>query len=186
MVALVTGLRLGELLALHWSDVDIGDEPVVHVRGSLQRAGGRLQILEPKTSESVRDVALARVGADALRSHRVRQNTEQLLLGSAWEDLDLIFPNVWGRYMAPDLFTRRELTRILKRGELRRIRFHDMRHTFATLQLGNQQPEKIVSEMMGHTRTAITQDLYTHGSAQMQRAAANAMDDLLRRSTNQG
>ncbi|MFZ0718455.1 tyrosine-type recombinase/integrase [Mycobacterium sp.] len=63
-------------------------------------------------------------------------------------------------------------------------RTHDLRHTFATLQLGNQQPIKIVSEMMGHTRTAITQDLYTHVSAQMQRRAADALDAVLR--TNDG
>lgn len=60
------------------------------------------------------------------------------------------------------------------------IRFHDLRHTFATLQLGNQQPIKIVSEMMGHSRSAITQDLYTHVSAQMQRKAADALDATLR------
>jgi integrase len=81
--------------------------------------------------------------------------------------------------MATDYFVRHEFARILERAELPRIRFHDLRHTFATLQLANGQPIKIIGEMMGHTRTAITQDLYMHVSARMQRDAADALDALL-------
>jgi integrase len=186
VVAVVTGLRLGELLALHWHDVALDEHAVLHIRGSLQRAHGRLQILEPKTSESVRDVALARIGVDALRAHRLRQNAERLRIGGSWDDHDLVFPNGWGRFMAPDYFVRTHFVRALEAAGLPRIRFHDLRHTFATLQLGNQQPIKIVSEMMGHTRTAITQDLYTHVSAQMQRDAAGALDALLREPPSAG
>jgi integrase len=180
IVAVMTGVRLGELLALHWNDVELDRDPAVHVRGSLQRANGTLQILEPKTAGSVRDVALARIGAEALRAHRAGQNAERLRLGTPWEDHDLVFPNHWGRFMAPDYFTRREYRRLLEEAGLPRARFHDLRHTFATLQLDSRQPIKIVSEMMGHTRTAITQDLYTHVSAQMQRGAADALDVVLR------
>ena len=179
VVAIVTGVRLGELLALRWHDVELDGHSVLHIRGSLQRVNGNLQILEPKTSESVRDVALARLGADALRAHRLRQNAERLRLGASRED-NLVFPNEWGHFMAPDYFVRKHFGRALEAAGLPHIRFHDLRHTFATLQLANQQPVKIVSEMMGHTRTAITQDLYTHVSAQMQRDAANALDVLLR------
>jgi len=100
-------------------------------------------------------------------------------VGPAWEDHDLVFPNVWGRYMPPDYFVRAEFRRIVVRAQLPQMRFHDLRHTFATLQLNGKQPLKIVSEMMGHTRVSITQDLYTHVSAQMQRGAAAALDDLL-------
>lgn len=180
VLALVTGMRLGEIFALKWTDVDLGAEPVVHVRGSLQRVHGRLQIVEPKTDGSVRDVALSALGREALRRHRAKQNTQRLEIGTSWEDLNLVFPNSWGRYMATDYFVRQEFSRVLDRAGLPRMRFHDLRHTFATLQLANHQPVKIISEMMGHTRTAITQDLYTHVSAQMQRDAADAMDDLLR------
>jgi integrase len=180
VLGVVTGMRLGEIFALRWTDVDLGDEPVVHVRGSLQRVEGRLQIVEPKTVGSVRDVALSELGQQSLRRHRQQQMKHRLQLGDSWEDHDLVFPNAWGRYMATDYFVRREFRRILDKAELPRIRFHDLRHTFATLQLGNQQPIKIVSEMMGHSRTAITQDLYTHVSAQMQRKAADALDVMLR------
>ncbi len=178
-LAVLTGLRLGELFALRWSDLDVNDEAVVRVRGSLQRVEGQLQVMEPKTRESARDVALGRVGAEALRRHRSRQAEERLKVGPAWEDHDLVFPNVWGRYMPPDYFVRAEFRRIVARAQLPRMRFHDLRHTFATLQLNGKQPLKIVSEMMGHTRVSITQDLYTHVSAQMQRGAAAALDDLL-------
>ena len=179
VLAIVSGLRLGEIFALRWTDVDLGENAVVHVRGSLQRVDGRLTIVEPKTDESMRDVAIGRLGAEALRRHRVRQNQERLRLGEAWEDMDLVFPNGRGRYMATDYFVRRHFQRMLLAAGLPRIRFHDLRHTFATLQLSNKQPVKVVSEMMGHTRTAITQDLYTHVSAQMQRQAASALDVLL-------
>jgi len=179
-IAVLTGLRLGEIFALHWSDVAIGDESVVRVRGSLQRIRGKLTIVEPKTRESVRDVALGELGAAALRRQRVRQNAERLRLGVAWEDNDLIFPNVWGRPMAPDYFVRGAFGKLLAAAKLPKVRFHDLRHTFATLQLSGNQPLKIVSEMMGHSRVGITQDLYTHVSARMQRGAASALDDLLR------
>ncbi len=178
-LAVLTGLRLGELFALRWADLDLGPEPVVRVRGSLQRVKGQLTILEPKTRESVRDVAVGRLGAEALRRHRARQVEERLRAGSSWEDGDLVFPNVWGRFTPPDYFVRQEFRRIVDRAALPRMRFHDLRHTFATLQLNGKQPLKIVSEMMGHTRVAITQDLYTHVSAQMQRGAAAALDALL-------
>ena len=73
----------------------------------------------------------------------------------------------------------REFRTVLTNAGLPPIRFHDLRHTFATLQLANNQPLKIVSEMMGHTRVGITQDLYTHVSASMQREAAHALDARL-------
>jgi integrase len=139
-----------------------------------------LQVVEPKTAGSVRDVALSELGREALRRHRKQQTKHRMQMGDSWEDNGLVFPNAWGRYMATDYFVRREFRRILDVGQLPHIRFHDLRHTFATLQLGNQQPIKIVSEMMGHSRTAITQDLYTHVSAQMQRKAADALDAALR------
>ncbi len=179
VLAVVSGLRLGEIFALRWSDIDLGEDSVVHVRGSLQRVNGRLTIVEPKTDQSMRDVAIGSLGVEALRRHRLRQNQLRLRAGEAWEDSDLVFPNNRGRYMATDYFVRQYLQPVVAAAGLPRVRFHDLRHTFATLQLSNKQPVKIVSEMMGHTRTAITQDLYTHVSAQMQRQAAAAMDALL-------
>jgi integrase len=180
VLAVVTGMRLGEIFALRWSDVDLGEESVVHIRGSLQRVRGKLQVVEPKTAGSVRDVALSSMGRDSLRRHRAKQNKLRLERGDAWEDHDLIFANAWGRFMATDYFVRQEFSRVLERAGLPKIRFHDLRHTFATLQLDRQQPIKIVSEMLGHSRTAITQDLYTHVSAQMQRNAADGLDAVLR------
>jgi integrase len=173
-------VRLGELLALRRDDTDLGDAPTARVRGTLQRADGRLQILEPKNAQSVRVIAIGRLGAEALRAHHVRQAGERLRIGTSWTDRDLVFPNLWGEYMNPEWFRRNEFYPLLETAGLRRIHFHDARHTFATLQPANNQPLKVVSERMDHTRTAITQDLYTHASAAMQRSAADALDAALR------
>ena len=81
--------------------------------------------------------------------------------------------------MNPDWFRQREFGGALERSGVRRIRFHNLRHEFATLQIANNQPIKIVSEMMGRTRTVITQDLYTHVAAAMQRGAADALDAVV-------
>lgn len=178
-LAVLTGLRLGELLTLRWADLELEGKAVVRVRGSLQRVRGELMLVEPKTRESVRDVALGHLGVDALRRHRARQAEERLAAGPAWEDHGLAFPNARGRPMAPDYFVRGEFRRVVAQAGLPRMRFHDLRHTFATLQLDNRQPLKVVSEMMGHTRIGVTQDLYTHVSAQLQRGAAAALDALL-------
>ena len=158
------------------ADIDLGEEPTITVRGSLQRVHGKLQILDPKTEQSVRRIAVGATCAEALRTHRRRQLEERLLVGTSWVDRDLVFADPWGDLMNPDWFRRREFSGALERADLRRIRFHDLRHTFATLQIANNQPIKIVSEMMGHTRTVITQDLYTHVTATMQRGAADALD----------
>lgn len=128
-VAVLTELRRAEIAASHWSDVELGEYCVVQVRGSLQRIAGRLTIVESKTRESVRDVALWELGAAALRRHRLRQNAERLRLGVLWQDNDLIFPNVWGRPMTPDYFVRGSFAKLLLAAQLPRLRFHDLRHT---------------------------------------------------------
>lgn len=80
-----------------WTDVVVGGEGVVKVRGSLQRTAAGLRVMEPKTRESFRAVAICGVGVDTLRRHRVRQAEERLLLGDERTDLDLVFPNHFGR-----------------------------------------------------------------------------------------
>lgn len=179
VLAVLTGMRQGELLALRWADVILDGEAVVTVRGSLQRTREGLCVMEPKTRDSMRAVAIGQVAAEALRRHRARQAQERLLLGDEWANFDLVFPNHFGRFQEAGAFVARDFRPLLARAGLRRVRFHDLRHTFATLQLVSGQPVKIVSAMLGHSRTSITQDLYTHVSAAMQRDAASALERLV-------
>lgn len=178
ILAVTTGMRLGELLALKWHDVDL-DRAVLHVVGSLQRTEAGTAIGMPKTAKSRRTVALTAMATAALRQHRLRQLEERLRLGLAGSqeaDLDLVFPNTVGKAMAATHMARREFYPLLARAGLPRIRFHDLRHTAATLMLLEHIPAKVVSEMLGHSTIAITLDLYSHVLPDMQKEATAAVD----------
>ena len=180
VLAINTGMRQGELLALRWSDVDL-DGGTLQVKATLQSAGEGFVFAEPKTAHSRRQVALNRPAAEALRSHRARQLEERLSMGVAWEDNDLVFANEVGRPIAAANLRNRSFWPLLEQAGLPRIRFHDLRHTAATLLLGRGVHPKIVSEMLGHSQIAITLDLYSHVTPTMQRQAADELEAALSR-----
>jgi integrase len=177
VLAVTTGMRQGELLGLRWRDVDV-DAGTLQIRGSMQATPDGLRIMEPKTTGSRRRVALSKQPIDALRRHRVAQATERLRIGAAWEDSDLVFCSAAGRPITASIL-RRSFEPLLKRAGLPRMRFHDLRHTSATLLLGRGVHPKVVSEMLGHTRISTTLDLYSHVSMTMQQQAADAFDAIL-------
>jgi integrase len=177
VLAITTGMRLGELLALRWKDVDLTDGSL-SVRGTLYRAADGLVIGEPKTSGSRRKISLGVSAVEALRSHKVNQNAERLLAGK-WEDNGLVFSNEVGRPIEDTNLRRRSFEPLLVKADLPRIRFHDLRHTAATLLLAQGVHPKIVSERLGHSRVSITLDLYSHVTPTMQRQAAEAMESIL-------
>jgi integrase len=96
--------------------------------------------------------------------------------GSEWEDLDLVFPNAVGRPINASNLLRQQFDPLLQRAGVPRIRFHDLRHTYATIALGRGVPLKVVSDTLGHSSIAITADTYMHVTPSMSRAAADAMD----------
>lgn len=174
VLAITTGMRRGELLALRWKDVDL-KRGVLAVTGALQ--GGRrdrLTIDTPKSGKA-RSVALGAVAVNALRAHQARQEEERDLIGPEWRDLGLVFATEWGDYLSPSTL-RDALDRVLAKAGLPRIRFHDLRHTAATLMLSRGVHPKMASEMLGHSTVAITLDLYSHVTANLQRQAADAID----------
>lgn len=179
VLAITTGMRQGELLGLRWQDVDF-DAGALHIRGSMQATPDGLRIMEPKTPGSRRQVALSKQPIDALRRHRVAQAVQRLRIGAAWEDKDLVFATEAGRPITASGL-RRSYEPLLKGAGLPRMRFHDLRHTSATLLLGRGVHPKVVSEMLGHTRISTTLDLYSHVSMTMQQQAADAFDAILAR-----
>ncbi|HEU5348749.1 MAG TPA: site-specific integrase [Ktedonobacterales bacterium] len=178
MLALATGMRQGELLALRRRDVDL-DGATLQVRASVHYTKGGYVFDEPKTKYSRRRIALSQVAVEALREHRTRQLPERLALGPAWEDLDLVFPNTVGKPIDGVNLLPRNFHPLLERAGLPRMRFHDLRHTAATLLLGRGINPKVVSEMLGHSHVSVTLGIYSHVMPQMQQQAADAMDQAL-------
>lgn len=180
VLALTTGMRQGELLALQWSDVLLdGSQPSVTVRRSLEiREHGQRAMGKPKTETGRRRIDLSARAVDALRAHRKRQAEERLAMGAAWEDNDLVFCNSLGRHLEPNNIKRWSFIPLKKAAGVPDIRFHDLRHTAATLLLLEGVAAKIVSEMLGHASIAITLNTYSHVLPTMQRSAAAAMDRL--------
>jgi len=179
VLALSTGMREGELLGLRWQDVDLARR-TVQVRMNVQETSGRYILAETKTAYSRRTVALTQVAVDALAAHWRQQQQRRARIGDAWEDLGLVFPNRNGGIMIPHNITKRSFKKHLEAAGLSRaIRFHDTRHTAATLLLSSGVNVKVVSEMLGHSSVSITLSIYAHVLPHMQQSAVNAMDMLL-------
>jgi integrase len=180
-LAVTTGMRQGELLGLCWRDIDWANGRLA-VRHTLVRLHGRWWLGEPKTAKSERSVELTDPTLDVLRAQRDRQARA---FGSAGRRLtgdDLIFADatgepLWGRHV-----TTLSFKALLRRAGLPDIRFHDLRHTFATLQLTAGTNPKIVSEVLGHKDIAITLDRYSHALPTMQTEAMARLDAVLGRS----
>ncbi|MDO8615019.1 MAG: site-specific integrase [Dehalococcoidia bacterium] len=180
VLALTTGMRQGEILALHWKDVDL-DRGTVNVRFTLHHVRDGFVFTDPKSSRSRRQIALTEAARSALRQHRIAQAEERLRAGPAWQGQDLVFANPQGGPLDGTFLLRRRFHPLLGKAGLPKIRFHDLRHTAATLLLGQGIHAKIVSEMLGHSNIAITMDLYSHVTPTMQQEAARALDALLAR-----
>jgi integrase len=176
-VALALGLRQGEALGLSWEDIDFASRRL-HVRHGLQRIAGELRLVEPKTRQSRRTIALPTVVIDALQHHKARQSQERLLAGTRWHETGLVFTSTIGTPIEVGNL-RRSFWRLLDKACLPRMRFHDLRHSCASLLLVQGVPARVVMETLGHSNISITMDTYTHVLPELQRQAADAMDRAL-------
>lgn len=177
VLAATTGLRRGELLGLHWSDIDL-DEARLSVRRSLVSVGYAVRISEPKTRRGRRQIALDKTTVSALLGHRRRQMQERLSWGPAWVDSGFVFTKEDGTPLHPDRFTKLFAQRVKSSG-LPRIRLHDLRHTHATLALQAGRHPKVVSERLGHANVSITLDVYRDVIPAMQKEAADLVAELV-------
>jgi integrase len=166
-----TGLRRGEALGVRWSDLDL-DDASLRVSQTLLDVGHKLTLGAPKTKAGERAIALDAGTVAALRAHRQRQGAEIMAFGRAqWPQHDLVFTREDGEPVHPAWFSRAFDQRVQRVG-LPKIRLHDLRHTHATLALRAGVNVKIVSERLGHSKSAITLDTYQHVTPDMQREAA--------------
>jgi integrase len=178
VLALTTGLRLGELQALRWQYVDLERRRLVVAATYQGNAAGQPVFAAPKTDKSRRTVVLPDVAIDALRRHRAAQLEHRLFVGSLWRDHDVVFASALGAALDGNNFRRRSFAPLLQRAELPPMRFHTLRHSAATLLMAAGVPVKVASEMLGHSDISTTLRVYSHVLEPMQDAAAAAMDDM--------
>jgi integrase len=175
-IAISTGMRRGEILALRWSDVS-SDLGLAHVRRTLQPTNDGLVFERPKTRRSARTVALP----EFLRPYLTRQRTDQTRrrerAGPSWREYGLVIDRGDGSPLNPDTLSSRWGV-FLSRAGLPHVRFHDLRHAHATLMLAQGVHPKVVSERLGHASISITLDTYSHVLPAMQAEAARAFDEL--------
>lgn len=178
LLAVRTGMRLGELQALQWSDVEL-EQHYLQVRHTLHfEPGGTWTLTTPKTKKSRRRVDLSPSVVEALRAHRHRQKLERIAGGALWNAEDFVFCRPTGLPWRGTHLYARHFAPLLKRAGLPAIRFHDLRHTCASLLLQARVDIKIVSELLGHSSVAITWDRYTHIAPSQKQDAAAAMEGL--------
>ena len=164
LLDLCTGLRRGELLALQWDDLDFKTGTLT-VNKQVYEVKGRLQVSIPKTRASIRRLVLPPGVVEVLRQYRETVDSRWMFPSPVKEDTP----------MTPGA-VRRRLQIILERAGCKRIRFHDLRHTFATLSLESGMDVKTLSAMLGHVSAATTLDIYTHVTGDMQSEAAAKID----------
>ena len=171
---ITTGLRLGEITALTWDDLDIKNK-TISVNKQVQRINGKIVVSTPKTDASIRKISLCDECLNNLLILRSRQRLNNKIM----------FPSpVTGGYRDPSAITRR-LHAIQRRAGVPKIRFHDLRHSFATLSLEQGMYIKTISHMLGHTDAGFTMNTYMHVTDNMQQTVASAMGNLISEKENE-
>ncbi len=164
-IELATGLRRGELLGLKWSDIDFANR-VIRVQRQVARINGEIVEAPLKTKNSYRNISISDDTAEVLKAQREKVDSEY------------VFPSPNGGPISPDSVNHM-LQRVLERAGLPKVRFHDLRHTFATIALQNGVDIKTVSGMLGHYSAGFTLDTYAHVTTAAQKEAANTMGNVL-------
>lgn len=166
-LALATGMRRGELLGLKWQDIDFQGS-LLRVRRTLNRVptvlgegAGLLVESEPKTMQSRRSIVLPGFAVEALQRQKQVQIEWKRYAGAAWEEHGYVFTTPLGRYIHPNTLYAR-FKALLKKAGLPAIRFHDLRHSVASLLLSSGVHPKVVQEILGHSQISMTMDIYSH------------------------
>jgi integrase len=175
VLAVATGMRQGELLGLHWGDIDLEGQ-TLHVQRSLSELDGKFDLKEPKSAKGRRQIELPSIAVEALKIHRRAMLAEGHIAGP-------VFCDSKGGWLRKSNLLRNVYFPLLKKAGLPHFRFHDIRHGHATMMLGLGENPKIVQERLGHAQISLTLDTYSHSLPTMQRAAADRIDSALRRAS---
>lgn len=176
-LALTTGMRRGELLALRWSDIDIESHTVyVHRTVDFFARYGYVET-EPKTKRSRRKLLLPAFVVEMLKSHRKEQLEQRLKVGASWQDLNLVVCGLEGNYLNPR-YILKMFDRLLKEAGLPHMRIHDLRHSVMTLLSGKGIDPLSIQQLAGHEDIVTTLGVYGHFNPEMLRVIADKFDDL--------
>ncbi|WP_256237944.1 site-specific integrase [Bacillus sp. EB600] len=174
-----TGMRKSELTGLTWNNVDLNSpKPKIYVRQTITEANGKYFTNQRPKNNKARSVMLTNELAKLLKELKEQNDKRKKILGKTYNPLDLVFCNSAGNIIAGSELSR-SLKKALKAANLPDIRFHDLRHSHATLLLQAGIHPKIVSDRLGHTKVGITLDLYSHVTATIQEQAVTALNELL-------
>jgi integrase len=182
LTLLGTGLRVGELLALEWGDIDFAGG-LIYVRRGLSRTRAGLVVEAPKTEKSKSAVPVPETVLAALREHQKAQKVIIMENRDRYKNTALVFPTDVGTYMLPRNFQRHYYALLKKAGISQRVKLHGLRHTFATRLLEQGESLRVVQELLRHTDIKTTANIYSHVTPKVKEKAAHKMDDLLKRPT---
>lgn len=182
-MALITGLRKGELLGLMWSDVD-WQKGVLKVERQLQQAyWSSAELVPTKTRSGRRQIKLGKDGLAILGAHHQKQESQKIQAGDGWKENGMIFTTGVGTYIDQTKVSR-EFKHILRKNDLPDIRFHDLRHTSISILLDIGTPVNTVQRRAGHSKASVTTDIYGHVMAHSQDAAAENIEEIVKPLTN--
>ncbi len=174
-LAITTGMREGELLALHWQDMNFEDCSLQVKRAVSYLKGYGYIESEPKTAKGRRMIKLPVFVVAILRRHKAQQEEQRREVGSAWIEKDLMFTNAQGYFYSASTL-RKVFRRFLVSIGLPHMRFHDLRHSAATILLAMNVHPKVVQEILGHSQIAMTLDVYSHALPSMQEEVTKQWD----------
>lgn len=177
-LAVTTGMRQGELLGIKWQDIN-WKAGIIYIKRQLQRLSGQGFIFnEPKSRTGIRSIKVGESTLQQLRGHLERQKSEKAFAGDRWMENDLVFPTSLGTPMDGQNLLK-DFFRTLEQANLPKMRFHDLRHTAASIMLNRGIPVIVVSKILGHSKPSITLDIYGHLIYAMQDEAVRLMDELV-------
>lgn len=178
ILAILTGFRRGELVGLHWNDIDFKNHKISVKRSAYYLSDQPTSEKDPKTDLSTRTIAVPSICFDLLKQWRCEQSKMKLALGKSWKSSENIFTTNYGGIMNPATGPK-WFSSFLAKNNFPHIRFHDLRHTFATLLINNNVDVKTVSHKLGHASTNTTLKFYVHDLESTDKASAELLENML-------
>lgn len=176
-LAIATGMRQSEILGLKWGDLDWIKGTIQIQRQAQQVNGKGIVFLEPKTRAGIRKIMVGKTILEDLLAHKKEQDKTKAIQPEIWQENDLIFATSRGTPFSQSNLMR-DFYKILERTNLPKIRFHDLRHTAASLMINRGIPIVVVSKIMGHSKPSVTLNIYSHCVSELQYKAAQVMEEI--------